>query len=397
MLITAGRILTAAGTYLHDGAVLSAGDTIVAVGPRAQIEAQAPAGEERFDYPAATVVPGLIDAHVHLVFDAGPEPLATFLGQDDDELLAAMRDRAEQLVLAGVTTVRDLGDRDGLVARLAEEVADGSTVGPGLVYAGTPLTPPRGHCYFLGGEVSGEAEIRGLVQRNIAAGAHVIKVMETGGGLTKDGAFRSWDRQFSPEDLRFAVDEAHQAGVPVAAHAHGADGIAAAALIGVDTIEHCTWMTPGGGVDLREDVLELIVGKGIHICPTMTANWPMLSKVFGDRAEPMFAAAQRMADAGASLIAGTDAGVQRAAFGGLAGSLGFYHHQLGLSPASVLEMATSRAALALGLGDRVGTVTAGFRADLLVVDGDPLADLAALLKPVAVIARGRYHAPKEAA
>lgn len=224
MLITGDRVLVDSGVYLDDGAVLIEGDSITAVGPRAQITEQAGTDVPRFEF-SGTVLPGLIDAHVHLAFDGGTDPVATLQASTDEKLLQDMRCRAEQLLHSGVTTARDLGDRGHLALTLAREIADRRTAGPRLVSAGTPATPPGGHCYFLGGEVSGADEVRNLVRRNLAAGAGVIKAMVTGGGLTKDGP-RSYESQFSTEELAALVDEAHKAGVPVAAHAHGADGIA---------------------------------------------------------------------------------------------------------------------------------------------------------------------------
>ncbi|RXS68755.1 amidohydrolase family protein [Streptomyces sp. TM32] len=390
MLITAGLILTPDGN-VPDGAVLITGDTITAAGPRAQVEAQAHPGEPRLSFPDSTIMPGLIDAHVHLCFDASADVLGTFEQQGNDALYEAMRERAQQLLSAGVTTVRDLGDRDHLVLRLAGEIAQNRAVGPRIISAGTPVTPVGGHCWFLGGEVTGIEEIRALVRRNAEAGAKVIKVMETGGGLTKGGP-KSHETQFSPEELTALVQEAHQAGLPVAAHAHGADGIAVAVGAGVDTLEHCTWMT-AEGIELRQEVLAQIVEKGIYVCPTTTPHWPMLPKVFGqERANAIFGAVREMAEAGARLVAATDAGVQRAHFGGLASSLTCYEH-LGLPPGRILEMATAEAARALGLGDRVGQVAAGYSADLLVLDGNPLEDLGALRRINTVVARGMQQPP----
>lgn len=186
------------------------------------------------------------------------------------------------------------------------------------------------------------------------------------------------------------VDAAHTAGLPVAAHAHGVEGITAAVEAGVDTIEHCTWMTPDG-FDVREDVLAQIVEKNIYVCPAVSPHWPMLPKFFGaERAEAMFDAVRQMANAGARLIAGTDAGVQRAGFDGLSTSLTFYEH-LGLPKERILAMATTEAARALGVGDETGQLTTGYSADLLVVDGNPLADLGALKSVETVIAAGRHY------
>lgn len=392
MLIRADRVvLGPADEIVEQGAVLVREGRIVAVGPRDAVEAQAAPDEERLSYAGGTLMPGMIDCHVHLVFDAGPEVVATLQQREDDELLGDMRSRCAQLRSSGVTTVRDLGDRNGLAATLATEIEQGKTAGPRIVSAGAPMTPPGGHCWFLGGEVHGVEEIRETVRRNVEAGADVIKAMVTGGGLTPGGA-ATWESQFTAAELDALVGEAHEAGLPVAAHAHGTDGIAAAVQAGADTIEHCTWMTDDG-FDLREDVLEQIVSRGIHICPTVSPNWQMLPRFFGEeRADTMFDLVRRTAEAGASVIAGTDAGVQRAGFDGLARSLAFYAH-LGIPNARILDMATTEAARALRLEDRTGRLAPGYDADLLVVGGDPLTDLTALEAVRDVFARGVRSIP----
>lgn len=394
MLITAAHVLAGADRHvIADGAVLVRDGALACVGPREEVQRHARPDEPRLAFPAGTLLPGLIDAHVHLCFDAGADPVATLRSQDDEAVFAGMKSRAEQLLRSGVTTARDLGDRGGLALRLADDIEKGTAVGPRIVSAATPVTPPGGHCWFLGGEVSGPEEIRRLVRRNAAAGAKVVKVMATGGGLTKGGA-QSWETQFGEAELAALVDEAHRAGLPVAAHAHGVDGIAAAVEAGVDTIEHCTWMT-ADGFEVRQDVLDRIVEQGIHVCPTVSPNWRMLPKVFGaERAAAMFDAVRRMAESGARLIAGTDAGVPRAHFGGLSGGLTFYEH-LGLPRDRVLALATTEAARALGLGGTTGQLTPGYSADVLVVDGDPLTDLGALTSVAAVVAAGR-HVPTDA-
>lgn len=143
MLISGGRVLVGTGTYLDDSAVLVEGDSIVAVGPRKEIEEQAAADVPRAVFDG-TLLPGLIDAHVHLVFDGSPDPVSALQDSTDEALLAVMRRRAEDLLLSGVTTARDLGDRNGLALRLDSEIADQRTPGPRIVSAGTPLTTPAG-------------------------------------------------------------------------------------------------------------------------------------------------------------------------------------------------------------------------------------------------------------
>lgn len=396
LLINAGcMLLGPVNEHIPDAAVLITGDRIVAVGHREDVERQATRDHQTLSFPDAAVLPGLIDCHVHLSFDAGSDPVASLRASDDATLLDDMTGRARTLLGSGVTTVRDLGDRGGLALRLRDEIAAGRRTGPRIMAAGPPVTSRKGHCWFLGGEVHGEEEIRKAVRHSARQGADVIKLMATGGGLTRGGP-AIWEPQFTREELAAAVEEARIAGLPVAAHAHGTAGIAAAITAGVDTIEHCTWMTVDGGVDLREDLVAEIVARGIRVCPATHPNWQSFAERVGpERAREAFSPARRMAEQGVRLIAGTDAGIPRSGFGGLASSLEFLEH-IGLSRAEVIASATVEAADALGLAHDTGRLSPGFRADLVVVGGNPLDDLKALHDIRLVVAAGRLHSPEQA-
>ncbi|WP_333736238.1 amidohydrolase family protein [Streptomyces sp. IBSBF 2806] len=396
IVITAGRILLGHGSApVEDGAVLIEGDTILAAGARKEVLARAEPGCRTLAYADATVMPGLIDCHVHLAFDAGPDPVTTVTETDDAALLLKMAGRARQMLDAGITTTRDLGDRGALAVRLRDAIAEGIVAGPRILAATAPLTARKGHCFFLGGEVEGEAEIREKVRRNAEDGADVIKVMATGGGLTRGGP-AIWQSQFTTEELAAVVEEAHRLGLPVAAHAHGVHGIAAVIAAGVDTIEHCSWMTEDGSSDLREDLLAQIIAKNIPVCPANHPNWRSFADRVGpDKAAELFAPIRRMAEGGVRLVAGTDAGVPRAVFGGLASSLEFFEY-LGVPRERIIDMATSEAAAALGLDGQVGRLAEGYRADILVVDGDPLVGLDALRAVHLTVAGGRFHVPEQA-
>jgi imidazolonepropionase-like amidohydrolase len=243
----------------------------------------------------------------------------------------------------------------------------------------------------MGGEVDDEDEIRTMVRRNARNGADLIKVMATGGGMTKGGP-AIWEPQFSAAELKIVVDEAAEAGLRVAVHAHGVEGIANAVAAGVHTIEHCSWATKDG-FDLRPELAAEIVEKDIFVCIGASPGWRRLPQAFGEeRAAKLFGQARWMAENGVRLIAGTDAGVPRAVFDNFASSLEFYAH-IGLSPARVIEATTTEAAQALGIAEKTGQISAGRAADVIVVDGDPLADVAALHNVELVVAAGKAHVP----
>ncbi len=336
------------------------------------------------------MMPGLVNCHVHLIFDAGPDPAATLLDRGDDELLLAMSERASKLLDVGVTTVRDLGDRSGRVAVLRDATPTGAVVGSRILTAGAPLTVPGGHCWFLGGEVTDDASIRAAVTQRARSGADVIKVMVSGGHMSPGGA-GMWESQFDSRQLDVVVAAAREFGLPVAAHAHGTDSITACAAAGVDTIEHCTWLAgppAEGRYRTPDDVAEMIAAASIYVCPARSsdfvAHFPKLDELLGRLAW--------MRSHGIRLVAGTDAGVARSFFDDFAPSLTPYA-KAGWSPEQVLAMATTEAAAAIGLADSIGRLRPGFSADLIVVDGDPLTDLDALSRVRFVVARGRPHVP----
>ncbi|HVV12558.1 amidohydrolase family protein [Amycolatopsis sp.] len=355
---TAGRVFVGDGRVLTPGGVLVEGGVITGLDER----------PSRVDFPGATLHPGFIDAHVHLGFDGGGDPVATLRAASDAELLESMRQAAKALLSAGVTTARDLGSRGFLDIALRE-----SLDAPRLLLATRPLTPPGGHCWYLGGEGRGAGELRKLVRENQEAGADWIKVMVTGGHTTEGS--RAWRTQFDRAELAAAVDEAHALGLPVAAHAHGTGGIALAVDCGVDTLEHCTWQTEDGSGGYSPRIADAIAAAGIPVCATFN---PQLAAI------PAFAGPRRrviadMRARGVRFIAGTDAGVvgtPHAGFGdGLKAMAGY-----GFTPGEVLRSATIDSAKALGIDGRTGSLLPGKDADLVISSGG---------RPLLVVARGR--------
>ncbi len=381
-LYTAARVLTGDGEVLHDGGVAVDGGVIKAVGRLAEL----PAAADRTDFPRGTLLPGLIDAHVHLAMDGGDDPVRALREADDTALLATMRRNARALLAAGVTTARDLGARGFLDVGLRDEITDGVSPGPRLLVATRPLTSVGGHCWYLGGECEGTEAIRALVRTHASRGADLLKIMVTGGHTTSGS--KPWLHQFGDAELAVAVAEAHGLGIPVAAHAHGVEGIRAAVAHGMDTIEHCTWQTEHGGDGYEPGLTDAIAGAGIPVCGTFN---PLLARdlAYAERRRRVVTDMRRR---GVTFIAGTDAGIRGTPHSAYATAL-VTMAGYGFTPAEVVRAATADAAAALGLASSTGTLAPGRSADLVAVHGDPLADLSVLAEPALVVTRGRDFQP----
>jgi imidazolonepropionase-like amidohydrolase len=367
--------LTANPTVVLDG------DTILAV----DAATTPPSGAEVVDLPGATLLPGLIDTHVHLAFDASTDPVGHLAARDDNAALQAMAKAARTAACGGVTTVRDLGDRNYLALALREAAPGGPL--PTIVAAGPPITTPGGHCHFLGGATTGADGVRAAVRTHAERGVDVIKIMASGGALTP-GTHPELP-QFSTEELRAAVDEAHRHSLPITAHAHGTPAIAAAIAAGADGIEHASFTTTDAVDTAPENLIRAIVERrivlgatggftpGAALPPAMAARLPVIIANF-----------RRLHEAGAPIVVGTDAGVGppkppdvlRWGVSQLA--------QIGLSPVAALRTVTSQAAAVCRLAHRKGQLAPGFDADILAIDGNPLTDPAALHRIRAIYLRG---------
>ena len=337
---------------------------------------------ETIDISGLTLIPGLIEGHAHLCFNAAPDWRAVYDSDSPARMLLRMQANGLRMLRAGITTVRDLGAPTDLSVALRDAIAEGLAAGPSLRVAGAPITTTGGHCHFMGGEADGELELRKAVREHVKAGVDWIKVMATGGNMTR--GTNTYAAQYTVEELRAVVEEAHRLRKRVAAHCHGTAGIRVAVAAGVDSIEHCSFSAPGG-IDFDRDLVVAIAAAGIVVSPTVSVGYRLWADdgLRQRRAEVMRA----ILAAGCAVAMSTDCGIPRVPHEALAGGMEVIAELGGIAPVDVLKLATSTAAGLLDLGDR-GAITPGLRADLVAVEGDPTRDLAALSRVRLVIAGG---------
>lgn len=345
-----------------------------------------PPGAEVLDLGDVTLLPGLVDSHVHLCFDAGEDVLGPLQADADVTLHARMDANARATLVAGITTARDLGDRRYLGLALRDRCRAQMMVGPDLLVAGPPLTRTGGHCWFLGGEADDLEELVAAVAERARKGCDVVKVMATGGVITP--GYGPHESQYGPLELATVVAEAHRVGLPVAAHAHSPRGIADSVDAGVDSVEHCTFLT-GEGVEVDQGIVGRLAERGtfasftLALAPEVPVPPPV--RRFLDQLQPQIADMHR---AGVRVVCSSDAGIAPAKPHGVLPHGAVMMASLGLTNAEALETVTSVAAQACGLGDRKGRLAPGYDADILAVDGDPLRDIRSLLDVAAVFRHG---------
>jgi imidazolonepropionase-like amidohydrolase len=393
-LLRASRVLTGRpGEVIESGEVLVDGTRIEGIGPRATC----PVDEdvEVVDLPGCTIMPGMIDAHVHLGFDRSIDPRTRTSRESDGHLILRMAENARKLLSAGVTTARDLGGRDFLDVELRNAIDEGMAVGPHLVVATRPITNSGGHCWYMGGEADTADAIRRVARENLRAGADCLKIMATGGGMTPVGP-PAWKAQFSVEEIRVAVEEAHLRDKHVAAHAHGTAGIVNAVEAGVRTIEHCSFATPTRSMitgQLDMEAVGRIIEEDVYVCPTVSGViFRMTDRFTAQDIEVFLARLAAMREAGVKMIAGTDSGFgtvdRENRMDDYAGGLDVFA-AAGWDNASIIEAATVLASEAIGIDAVTGSLDVNKRADIIAVRGNPLKELRDVRNVEMVLVSGR--------
>ena len=382
-LVRAGHLLDVkTGKVLNGQTIVVVGDTIQSIAPTAEVAAQA--GDTVVDLGGMTVLPGLIDVHTHLTMNSDFDPYRELTSTSAKQAINGVVN-AKTTLLAGFTTVRNVGADGFTDVDLRDAIDDGQIPGPHMQVSGPLIGITGGHCdenllpikYHVVGDgvADGIAEVQRRVRENIKYGADLIKICATGGVLSKGDNPQA--SQYTLEEMQAIVADAHRLGRKVAAHAHGAQGILWATEAGVDSIEH--------GSYINDEAIAEMKKRGTYLVPTLYLEDWMLEK---GNLPPFYH--QKMLDtiavakgnikhamqAGVKIALGTDAAVYP--HGLNAHELDVYVNQMGMAPLTALQTATVNAADLMGWTAKTGTLEAGKWADMIAVDRNPLDDVRVL-------------------
>ena len=418
-VIRPGNLIDALGGPPKTGqAVVIHGSTIQWVGDIEGVEA--PGGplasrpddrstaHQTLDYPDATLLPGLIDAHTHTNMPGdGRSGEAVNLDDTDDTRLLRSARNVGLALASGVTTVCDCGAWHDTAFSLRQSVESGLVPGSRVLVSGRPITITGGHLWYMGAEADGVEGVRGQVRQLIKQKADFIKVAASGGSTSTSDPFRP---SFTEREMITLVEEAHNRGRPVAAHCRCTGAIKNALTAGVDMVLHCFFCESDGAYRFDQDTARRLADAGVWVNPTlhlgrtrrdllrMKREIEELTPEEQTRLEtleandgPRLERCARLIDAGVRLIGGSDCGWGTYPFGDFQGEL-IAMADAGLTPLAAIIAGTRDSAAAMGISDRIGTIEPGKEADLLVVEGDPSRNLKDLRKVKAVF-RGGVSVP----
>jgi imidazolonepropionase-like amidohydrolase len=399
-LIRAGHLLDVhTGKILYAQTIVVSGDRIVSIAPTASTPPSP--GDAVIDLGALTVLPGLIDVHTHLTSNPEFDPFKEVTDTDAKDAISGVVN-ARTTLLAGFTTVRNVGASGFVDVDLRDAINAGQVPGPHMQVSGPLLGITGGHCdenllpiryHEVGdGVADGIAAVQHQVRQNIKYGADLIKICATGGVLSKGDDPQA--SQYTLEEMKAIVADAHRLGRKVAAHAHGAQGILWASEAGVDSIEH--------GSYIDDQAIEVMKKNGTYLVPTLyLEDWMLefgkLPPFYQQKMKDVSAVAKNNIrhayESGVKIALGTDAAVYPHGLNGH--ELEVYVRDLHMKPLEAIQSATLNAADLMGWSDRTGSLDPGKWADIIAVDGDPLADVKLLQNVKFVMKAGAVYKSAE--
>ncbi len=354
--------------------VIDDSGTISSVGNADDV--QIPKEAEVVDCTGKTVMPGLIDAHVHLCFEPCADPFSVLINERDGKTALKAANYARKALEIGVTTIRDMGGKNYVDLDLRDSFAKGAPIGPRVLASGKILTMTGGHGWPVGEEIDGAQEARKGARKQLKQGVDQVKIMATGGVMTQ--GVEPGSPQLTEEEMAAAIEEAHKAGRKTATHAQGTTGIKNAVKARIDSIEH--------GIFLDDETIKMMKENNVFLVPTLAApHW--ISEKGREAGIPEHAVAKSDAikndhvksfqmayEAGVNIAMGTDAGTPFNEHGKNSFELALMVKN-GMKTMDAIKAATAKGAELLGISDQVGTLSAGKQADLLILDKDPLEDI----------------------
>jgi imidazolonepropionase-like amidohydrolase len=405
-LLTAARLLDGSGAApLEQAALLIEGDRIKSLGRQADVRAAEGASVDRRDYGTATILPGLVDAHTHLVAPGDGTLGDDVAREDDDLLLLQAAKNARTLLHSGVTTLRENGAKGRVAFSLREGIRRQLAPGPRMVICGRPITMTGGHMGYFGSEADGEAAVRAEVRKLLKEGADYIKIVASGGSTRTSDPNRA---SYTVPELAAMTDEAQRHGKLTAAHCTSGQAVQNCLDAGVDMIIHCIFAEPDGAYRFRPDLVERLVAAKAWVNPTLYVMKAGIERLAAARErqgqltpalvaqlddsrralDVRIDAVRRMSEAGVRMTAGSDSPWGWYAPGEFVHEIHMLA-QAGLSYPAAIVAGTAGAAASIGVGDVAGTLAPGRLADVLVVRGDPTRDITALWDVLDVYQAGR--------
>jgi len=390
------------GTPISKGAILIEDDTIIDVGEKGKIKIPENAEVEKIYFENETLLPGLVDCHVHLN-GFGDGRFGDDLALLPDEILTLQAAKnARSHLYSGVTTIRDLGSKHKTSLLLRKAIEMGITVGPRMILCGRPVAIIGGHMHYFGIEATGVDEGRKAVRQLMKDGADMIKITATGGSTRTSFPFRS---SFNLDELKAIISEAHKFGKHTAAHLGSSEAMLNCLKAGVDTIIHCGYHEPDGTIKFRKEVADRIVKQEVFVNPTLSQSFiPYMdgritdkklieTKLIKEKKDGKFskhvANIQRTVDMGAKLVAGSDSSWSTYPMGSFQYEIIAHVEDIGLSPMEGIVSATRDSAKSLWINDTVGTLEKGKKADILIVKGNPAQNIHNLWNVVTVFLGGK--------